>query len=179
MQNIMTMHPGEVASIHYLSPSNSPSFRAHYNMPQNNIISSNFSNLFGPYFTQQFQNMPVMHGLGLPGSCLSISETSDEAGGNEQSLAEERKKRRMISNRESARRSRMRKQKHLSELYSQVIHLRSAHRQLLDELNRVMRERDQIIHENNQLKDEESKLQKKIESLPGQFACAPKDANKP
>ncbi|URD92064.1 bZIP transcription factor domain containing protein [Musa troglodytarum] len=134
-------------------------------MPRNDVTSSHFGSLFGPYLTQHLQGTPLMHGFGLPGRQLS--------------LAEERRKRRMISNRESARRSRMRKQKHLSELWSQVIHLRSANRQLLDELNRVMRERDQIAHENDQLRHEESELQKKLENVPVESAGAPQDAKNP
>lgn len=71
----------------------------------------------------------------------------------------------MISNRESARRSRMRKQRHLNELVSQVMRLRAANLKLLDELNQVMRDCGQILHENAQLRDEESELRKKLEEL--------------
>ncbi|XP_008804405.1 basic leucine zipper 43-like [Phoenix dactylifera] len=159
------MQPGEVASIRYLAPPNPPSFQAHYNMSQNNIPSFQFSSLFGPYAMHQVPTIPPIHEISLPGSCLGNNSTSDEAEEHQQSLAEERRKRRMISNRESARRSRMRKQKHLSELWSQVIHLRAANRHLLDELNRVMTDHDQILHKNAQLRDEESELTKKLEEL--------------
>ncbi|WOL06552.1 basic leucine zipper 63 [Canna indica] len=167
MQKIMAMHPGEVASLHYFSPSNSSSLRSHYRMmPQNSITTSHSSSLFGPYLTQQFQAMPVMQNLCLPSSGISTSAASAEAAGCHQlSLAEERRKRRMLSNRESARRSRKRKQKHLAELRSRVAHLQSMNRQFLDELNRVMRERDQVRHENEKLRDEETELQKKLENL--------------
>ncbi|CAL9167073.1 unnamed protein product [Musa hybrid cultivar] len=161
MQNIITMHPGEIASFGYLSPSDSPAFS----------VTSHLSSLFGPYLAQQLQTTPLMH-------CLSSSTAWDEAGGHQLSVAEERRKRRMISNRESARRSRMRKQKHFSELWTQVVHLRSANRQLLDELNRVMRERDRIMHENDQLRHEETELRKKLEGLPAVFGCAPHGAEK-
>ncbi|CAL9043845.1 unnamed protein product [Musa banksii] len=163
MQNTVTMHPGEIAGICYLSPSSSASLRAHYSMSQNNITSSQFSSLFGPYIAQQFQTEPTMQGFGAVGHQLSA--------------AEERRKRRMISNRESARRSRMRKQKRLSELWSQVIHLRSANCHLLDELNRVRRERVQIIHENDRLRVEETELHKRLGNLIPEFACAPRRAN--
>ncbi|XP_074586841.1 basic leucine zipper 4-like [Curcuma longa] len=170
------MHSGEVASISYLSPSNSP-FRAHYNMHQDNITTSDFSCLFGPHFTEHLHTMPVMHGMSVPISCLRIGGISDEPGGVDKLIqAEERRKRRMISNRESARRSRIRKQKHLSELYSQVIRLRSANHQLLNELNHVMRECDQIIQENSHLKNEETTLQMKLKSLPAKFDCSQEEA---
>ncbi|URE36235.1 bZIP transcription factor domain containing protein [Musa troglodytarum] len=158
MRNIITMHPGEVASFGYLSPSDSPAFS----------VTSHLSSLFGPYLAQQLQTAPLVH-------CLSSSAAWDEAGGHQPSVAEER---RMISNRESARRSRMRKQKHFSELWTQVLHLRSANRQFLDELNRVMRARDRIMQENDQLRHEDTDLRKKLERLPALFGCAPHGAEK-
>ncbi|CAL9148673.1 unnamed protein product [Musa hybrid cultivar] len=158
------MQQGEVASIHYLSPSNPLSSPAHYGMPQNCVTSFGCGSLFGPRLAQ-LQAVPMMHDLGLPSSCFGSGATSDEAGDHQASLAEERKKRRMISNRESARRSRMRKQKQLSELRSQVMYLRSVHRRLLDQLNCVMRQRDEINSEIEKLRDENTELRRKLENL--------------
>ena len=67
----------------------------------------------------------------------------------------------------------MRKQRHLDELWSQVVGLRAANRQLLDKLNCVMREHDEVLRENAMLKEEQSDLQKKIENLQG-----PEELNK-
>lgn len=64
----------------------------------------------------------------------------------------------MISNRESARRSRMRKQKHLDELWSQVVRLRTENHQLINKLNHATECHDQVLQENAQLKEEASEL---------------------
>ncbi|KAG1326665.1 basic leucine zipper 43-like [Cocos nucifera] len=104
-------------------------------------------------------------GVSLPCSGLGNNSTSNEADKHQASLVHERRKRRMISNRESARRSRMRKQLHLDELQSQVVYLRAANRRLIDEINQVMEERDRILQENSWLREEASDLQKKLDDI--------------
>lgn len=64
----------------------------------------------------------------------------------------------MISNRESARRSRMRKQRHLDELWSQVIWLRNENHQLINKLNHISKCHDQALQENAQLKEKNTEL---------------------
>ncbi|KAF4352325.1 hypothetical protein G4B88_000928 [Cannabis sativa] len=92
---------------------------------------------------------------------------SDEAEDQHQqlSLINERKQRRMISNRESARRSRMRKQKHLDELWSQVVWLRNENHQLIDKLNHVSESHDKVVQENVQLKEEATELRQMLSDL--------------
>lgn len=71
----------------------------------------------------------------------------------------------MISNRESARRSRMRKQKHLDELWSQVVWLRNENHQLIDKLNHASERHDQVLQENVQLKEEASELRQMLTDM--------------
>ncbi|CAH9088771.1 unnamed protein product [Cuscuta epithymum] len=97
--------------------------------------------------------------------CFSSNSTSDEAEEQQLSLIIERKQRRMISNRESARRSRMRKQKHLDELWSQVVWLRNENHQLLEKLNQLSDRHDQSLQENAQLKQETSELRDMVAEL--------------
>ncbi|KAJ6926714.1 basic leucine zipper 43-like [Populus alba x Populus x berolinensis] len=138
------MQPNEIAGLHYLVPPNSSPYSAHFSMTQDNSQMFQFNQ-----FTNQSYNFA---------SCLSSHSTSDEADEQQLSLINERKQRRMISNRESARRSRMRKQKHLDELWSQVVWLRNENHQLVDKVNRVSECHDQVVQENNQLKEEISEL---------------------
>ena len=71
----------------------------------------------------------------------------------------------MISNRESARRSRMRKQKHLDELWSQVVRLRNENHNLIDKLNHVSESHERVLQENACLKEEASDLRQMLASL--------------
>ncbi|KAF2532980.1 hypothetical protein F2Q70_00032062 [Brassica cretica] len=105
----------------------------------------------------------------------SNNSTSDEAEEQQtdKNIINERKQRRMISNRESARRSRMRKQRHLDELWSQVMWLRIENHQLLDKLNNLSESHEKVLQENAQLKEETSDLKQVISDMQIQspFSC--------
>ncbi|KAK8925894.1 Light-inducible protein CPRF2 [Platanthera zijinensis] len=97
---------------------------------------------------------------------LPTNSTSFDADAHRHlSLADERRRRRMISNRESARRSRIRKKRHLDQLRQQVAALRAAGRQLLEELNQMMRKQEDVLRENAGLREEEEELRARLEEL--------------
>nr|DAD35151.1 TPA_asm: hypothetical protein HUJ06_005791 [Nelumbo nucifera] len=159
------MQPGEVAGLQYMAPMDPNPYTAHFNfsMMQNNMPAFHFSRLLRP--PPNPQNLPSVHDFTAQSSCLSNNSTSDEADEQQLRIIDERKQRRMISNRESARRSRMRKQKHLDELWSQVIRLRTENRQLIDKLNHVSECHDQVLQENARLREEASDLRQMLSGL--------------
>lgn len=59
----------------------------------------------------------------------------------------------------------MRKQKHLDELWSQVVWLRNENHQLIDKLNHISESHDQTLQENAQLKEEASELHQMISTM--------------
>ncbi|XP_047150266.1 bZIP transcription factor 44-like [Vigna umbellata] len=67
------------------------------------------------------------------GTCSGSSSLLQNSGSEEdlQALMDQRKRKRMTSNRESAQRSRMRKEKHLDDLVTQVAQLRKENQQIL------------------------------------------------
>ncbi|XP_008790285.2 bZIP transcription factor 27 [Phoenix dactylifera] len=81
------------------------------------------------------------------------------------SLAEERRRRRMISNRESARRSRMRKQRYLEELRAEVNQLQSENRALENRLGALVRCCLLFRRDNDRLQSESAALHRRISGL--------------
>ncbi|KAG4911811.1 hypothetical protein AAZX31_19G034400 [Glycine max] len=169
-----------VSGLNYLLPSNPCPYP-----PNNNNYTTMFQNNINPTFQfQRFSNQiygynninntpyhKVPDLFSPQSSCISSNSTSDEADEQNLSLINERKHRRMISNRESARRSRMRKQKHLDELWSQVVWLRNENHQLMDKLNHVSESHDQVMQENAQLKEQALELRQMIRDMQIHSPC--------
>lgn len=78
------------------------------------------------------------------------------------SVVDERKRRRMISNRESARRSRMRKQKHLENLRNQVNRLRVENRELTNRLRFVTYHVQRVRTDNARHRAEQALLRQNL-----------------
>ncbi|MED6126929.1 hypothetical protein PIB30_083230, partial [Stylosanthes scabra] len=131
-----------------------------------NTLLTQFPNYYLQHSLLGYNSNNTTNELLVPPSCLSSnSTTSDEAEENQLNIIDERRQRRMISNRESARRSRMRKQKHLDELWSVVVRLRNENHNLIDKLNHVSDAHERVIQENARLKEEVSDLRQMLAEL--------------
>uniref|UniRef100_A0A1J3DHF6 Basic leucine zipper 43 n=1 Tax=Noccaea caerulescens TaxID=107243 RepID=A0A1J3DHF6_NOCCA len=91
---------------------------------------------------------------------VNLSPTSYESSPSPQD--DERKRRRKVSNRESARRSRMRKRRHMDELWSMLVHLINENKCLVDELSRANEGYAKVVEENTKLRQENSNWKKLI-----------------
>ncbi|KAJ0248745.1 Basic leucine-zipper 70 [Hirschfeldia incana] len=74
-------------------------------------------------------------------------------------VPDERRARRIVSNRESARRSRMRKKKQIEELQQQVEQLMTLNHNLSEKVINLLESNHQILQENSQLKERVSSFQ--------------------
>ncbi|KAJ4701995.1 BZIP transcription factor [Melia azedarach] len=102
------------------------------------------------------------------GSGNSSGSTQLQNSGSEENLQlvmDQRKRKRMQSNRESARRSRMRKQKHLDDLMAQVTQLRKDNNQILTSINITTQHYMNIENENSILRAQIMELSQRLESL--------------
>jgi hypothetical protein len=106
----------------------------------------------------------------------ACNSASDEAEEQQIGMIDERKKRRMLSNRESARRSRMRKQKHLDELRAQVAHMRGENRQILSSFDILTQRYSQALEENRVLKAQGMELSQQLHQLQQAIAASQSSA---
>ncbi|KAF9619202.1 hypothetical protein IFM89_005756 [Coptis chinensis] len=101
-------------------------------------------------------------------SGTSSGSTQLQNSGSEedlQLLMNQRKQKRMLSNRESARRSRMRKQKHLDDLMAQVAQLRKENSQIVTNLHVTTQQYLNIESENSVLRAQMGELSHRLQSL--------------
>ncbi|CAA2999269.1 basic leucine zipper 43-like [Olea europaea subsp. europaea] len=151
------MEPAELTQLEYLLSSNLNQYPSHFGLFHNTTPAYQFNRV-----SNNLYELPQVQEFNLQ---TTGNSTSDEADEQQVRIINERKQRRMISNRESARRSRMRKQRHLDELWSLVGRLRAENHQLIDKLNQVSESHDQAIQENAQLKEETSELRQIITDM--------------
>ncbi|KAK8962538.1 Light-inducible protein CPRF2 [Platanthera guangdongensis] len=81
------------------------------------------------------------------------------------SIEEDRRLRRMISNRESARRSRMRKQQHLEELTAEMNRLKSVNRDLSNRLWTVNQHTHLFRRDSFRLRSDSTALRRRLEEI--------------
>ncbi|XP_009624531.1 bZIP transcription factor 44-like [Nicotiana tabacum] len=95
------------------------------------------------------------------------SSPSGTSSGSEdiQQLMDQRKRKRMISNRESARRSRMKKQKRLSDLIVQVNQLKDQNNKIVTNINMVTQVYLNVEAENSVLRAQMAELSHRLQSL--------------
>ncbi|XP_071691807.1 bZIP transcription factor 44-like [Rutidosis leptorrhynchoides] len=84
---------------------------------------------------------------------------------NLQNLMNERKRKRMISNRESARRSRMRKQQRVDELTCEVSQLRNKNNQIMSNISVTTQHYMSVEAENCVLRAQVAELSNRLQSL--------------
>ncbi|XP_010999906.1 PREDICTED: basic leucine zipper 43 [Populus euphratica] len=96
----------------------------------------------------------------------SPTENSGSRGSNQAVYSiDERKRRRMVSNRESARRSRWRKKKHLEDLTQQLNRLKIQNRELQNRLGSIINQSHVLWRENGRLMSESVALEARLSDL--------------
>ncbi|KAI3959065.1 hypothetical protein MKX01_023741 [Papaver californicum] len=99
------------------------------------------------------------------GDTTFFHKTGSEGDVHQHVEMDQRKRKRMLSNRESARRSRMRKQKHLDELMDQVTQIRKENNQILTSVNLTTQHYLNIESENSILRAQMEELNNRLHSL--------------
>ena len=123
--------------------------------------------------------MASSSGSGSTGSLSAMAAMAAAGGTGEElrALMEQRRAKRMLSNRESARRSRMRKQRHLDDLAAQAAHLRRENAHVAAALGLTARGLLAVDAENAVLRTQAAELTARLRSLEEIVACMNATAN--
>ncbi|KAK7318791.1 hypothetical protein RJT34_03498 [Clitoria ternatea] len=103
--------------------------------------------------------------MASPGGAYSSGSSSLQNSGSEGDIMEQRKRKRMLSNRESARRSRMRKQQHLEGLSAQVDQLKKENNQISTNIGMTTQLYLKVEAENEILRVQMAELRNRLQSL--------------
>ena len=147
----------------------------HNSLPQQNPFSITTTRLF-PNPNMNFSPDASISSPGGSGNNGGDSAATDDIndhietgqGNRRQGVSivnDTRRLKRMISNRESARRSRMRRKMQIEELQYLVNQLQTTNRQLSEKLIQLLDSNQQIVQENSQLKEKVSSLQMLLSDL--------------
>ncbi|KAK8505865.1 hypothetical protein V6N13_080645 [Hibiscus sabdariffa] len=98
-------------------------------------------------------------------TATTLTGNSGSSGEDLQALMEERKRKRMASNRESARRSRMRKREHSDELMATVTRLQKQNHDMVAAVNFTAQHLLDVEVENSVLRARVGELSRRLESL--------------
>ncbi|KAM0019814.1 putative transcription factor bZIP family [Helianthus debilis subsp. tardiflorus] len=134
----------------------SSKFPPNFTSYESSIIELNSNIMYGHHQPR----IPAVVNFSPSFSCNNSSSSNETDEGHV--IINERRHRRMISNRESARRSRVRKQRQLDELCAQVSWLRSENHGLMVKLNRFLEAHEKVVEENDKLKKESLELKKLV-----------------
>lgn len=126
---------------------------------QTTIKSIEFlSFLFFPFFPSK-----------KPQFLISMASTSNQSNrstsSSEEEIVDERKRKRMISNRESARRSRQRKQQHLDELVNKAALLKEENARITMQTNMIMERFLRLDSDNAVLRAQLAELTGRLQSV--------------
>lgn len=103
------------------------------------------------------------------GNSSGSTQIQNSSGSGEDSqvvvVVDQRKRKRMLSNRESARRSRMRKQKHLNELMEQAAQLRKENNHILTSISVTTQHLLGVEAQNSVLRAQTGELSQRLQSL--------------
>ncbi|CAN6237091.1 unnamed protein product [Urochloa humidicola] len=113
--------------------------------------------------------------LSLSAATAALAAAAAAGGGGTEeelrALMEQRRAKRMLSNRESARRSRMRKQRHLDDLTAQAAHLRRENAHVAAALGLTAQGLLAVDAENAVLRTQAAELAARLASLNDIIAC--------